>query len=500
MLVVGAGVHFGARDQAGNLFSLIDSAGAAVGILGGLVLLLDWSIGTTLFGLGVFFYGIWPGQNDYLKDMGMIATLFGIVLLTGGRQIMRIAWFPIVFLVCAIPWPGLVYSWVSTPLSQLAAWVAVQLMQITGINCGLVGTKIVIDNIGRQQRVLNVEEACAGLRSLMTYVSMAGAIAFLSSRALWQKLVIVASAIPIAISCNMLRITVVGELDRYASTNWTDGFAHQFVGLMMLIPAFLMLLTLLWVLDRVVIEEADETAPAEAVTAGIVTRKAPAILKKPTSAGGTPDAVSPAVDAPVAAAPAPVVGPVNTVTKIVEPQVPAEAVKPIAAAPVAKPVAPTVVTKVQPALAAPTAPAPIARAVAVAPAAPVASKPAVAAVPAAVKPAGSTGVVPPRPAGAAAPGPGGAAATRPAATPGVVRPAAAPAVRPPDTGRIVPPRPAGSAPPRPVTAANPAVAKPAAANPPAGQPAAARPGVPRPVAPGRPPQQVVPPKPTKETP
>ena len=29
---------------------------------------------------------------------------------------MKVAWFPIVFLVCGIPWPGLVYSRVAGPL------------------------------------------------------------------------------------------------------------------------------------------------------------------------------------------------------------------------------------------------------------------------------------------------------------------------------------------------------------------------------------------------
>jgi hypothetical protein len=72
-------------------------------------------------GLLIFGYGIWPGQNDFLKDVGMVVTLFGLVSFLLGWQMMRIAWFPIAFLVCAIPWPGLVYSWIASPLQQLAA-------------------------------------------------------------------------------------------------------------------------------------------------------------------------------------------------------------------------------------------------------------------------------------------------------------------------------------------------------------------------------------------
>src|SRR5262245_65131481 len=99
--------------------------GQATSIFGASVLLLNWSIGSLLFGLFAFGYGIWPGKNDFVRDLGMVITLFGVVLTLCGWQVMRIAWFPIAFLVCAIPWPGLVYSAVALPLQNLAANVAV---------------------------------------------------------------------------------------------------------------------------------------------------------------------------------------------------------------------------------------------------------------------------------------------------------------------------------------------------------------------------------------
>src|SRR5437764_4057473 len=56
------------------------------------------------FGIVFFAYGIWPGKNDFFKDVGMVIALFGIVTLLCGWQVMKIAWFPIVFLFCALPW------------------------------------------------------------------------------------------------------------------------------------------------------------------------------------------------------------------------------------------------------------------------------------------------------------------------------------------------------------------------------------------------------------
>ncbi len=285
LLAIGCGValwcghHSDASGGAINVArvkALLFPAACAVALLGGLVLLLDWSIAMTLAGLGLFVYGIWPGQNDYLKDLGMVVTLYGIVLMLCGPGVMRTAWFPIAFLVCAIPWPGLVYSWVAEPLSRGAAWVAVEVLQLTGVQSMTSGTKIVIyGGNGAPQRVLNVAEACAGMRSLMTFISVAAALAFLSARPMWERGVMVASAVPIAIGCNVMRISGQGLLDHYVSTNWSESFAHQMVGLMMLVPAFLMILAVGWALDHLFVEEADDPAELPA--------KPPTVIRKRTS-------------------------------------------------------------------------------------------------------------------------------------------------------------------------------------------------------------------------
>jgi hypothetical protein len=56
-----------------------------------------------LFGLIMFAYGIWPGQNQFVQGCAMILTLFGVVLMLCGWRIMQYAYFPIVYLICGIP-------------------------------------------------------------------------------------------------------------------------------------------------------------------------------------------------------------------------------------------------------------------------------------------------------------------------------------------------------------------------------------------------------------
>ncbi len=268
--------------------SNVTSGGWGMIILGGLAVLLDWGLGTLFGGLLTFAYGIWPGQNDFVKDFGMVMTLFGVVLTLCGWDVMRIAWFPIVFLICALPWPGLVYSWVATPLQNLAANVAVKTMQISGVTALQIGTKIRIgDGVMRPVHTLNVAEACAGMRSLMTFISVGAAIGFLSNRPLWQKILITLSGIPIAIFCNVMRVSGQGLLDTYVSTELANGFAHQFVGMVMLIPAFFLLLLVCWVLDHIFVEEVEGADPGHA-----------GIVRPPT----TPKQPSPKQPAPLPAA------------------------------------------------------------------------------------------------------------------------------------------------------------------------------------------------------
>lgn len=239
--------------------------GYALPALGLFALLLDWGLGSLLFGLLTYAYGIWPGQNDYTKDIGMVLTLFGAVLTICGWGVMKIAWFPIAFLICALPWPPLLYSQVAGPLQKLAASAAVFTLQMTGVAANQGGTKIFIgDGVTSPVRTLNVAEACAGMRSLMTFISVGAAVAFLSSRPLWQKLVITFSAIPIAILCNVMRVSGQGLLDTYVSPEWSQGFAHQFAGMVMLVPAFFMVLGVGWVLDNLFVEEVDRDPAAEA--------------------------------------------------------------------------------------------------------------------------------------------------------------------------------------------------------------------------------------------
>jgi exosortase len=345
-ILVGLVIYLLALTSGSSLAVFVRYAGEGAVGWGVLMLALGWGLGNVLFGMLVFAGGIYPIRNDWVCDYGMVHTIFGVVLTLCGWEVMRVAGFPIAFLLCALPWPGLFYSKVAGPLQTLAAKVAVRMLNFTGIDSFREGTKMFISGANGGYRPLNVAEACAGLRSLMTFISVAAAVAFLSNRAMWQKVVITLSAIPIAIFCNVLRVTGQAYIDRIAGPQWSENFAHQFVGVVMLIPAFFLILGVSWALDQIFVEEVEAKPkrfgkPAAVAAAATATATAPpraaekkVIVVQPKSvAGGAQIAKTQAAAGP-AAVPKPVAQPV------VKPTTAAPA-KPAASAQPAAPVRPS---------------------------------------------------------------------------------------------------------------------------------------------------------------
>src|SRR2546423_5228357 len=82
-----------------------------------------------------------------------------------------------------------------------------------------------------------------------------------------------------------MRIAGQGLLDHYVPAPYghqlAEGFAHQFVGLVMLVPAFFMILLVGWILDHIFVEEVDDDGDRAA-------RAAAAAAAGPGLGGGNP--------------------------------------------------------------------------------------------------------------------------------------------------------------------------------------------------------------------
>ena len=81
------------------------------------------------------------------------------------------------------------------------------------------------------QTVLEVADACSGLRSLMSLVTLAVALAFLSQKTTVKRTILIISAVPVAIVTNMIRVIVTGVLASRYGAAAAEGFFHEFAGM-----------------------------------------------------------------------------------------------------------------------------------------------------------------------------------------------------------------------------------------------------------------------------
>lgn len=191
---------------------------------------------------GILFYpfNIVHLRYAYLNPISMIATLGAVVLFLGGWRLVKYMWLPVAFLVFAVPLPQRYYVQFTMPMRHLAAKVAAALLDLVGgLQTSVTG--VVIDVIYKGQRLepaLNVAEACSGMRLLMAFLALGVAMAYLHYRPVWQRIVLLASTIPIAVFCNIIRVTATGFIYVLIHPKYAQGIYHNLLGLAMLPLAF----------------------------------------------------------------------------------------------------------------------------------------------------------------------------------------------------------------------------------------------------------------------
>ncbi|WP_456432639.1 exosortase/archaeosortase family protein [Thermosulfuriphilus sp.] len=160
----------------------------------------------------------------YVQRVSFLMSLYGSVFFLLGRQVARILLFPFLLLLLAIPIPYVIYNSLTFPLKLLASKMAAWSLGAIGIPTLREGNIIYLPNM-----VLEVADACSGIRSIISLLAMTVILAYFVSG--WGlRLVLVASAIPIAIFTNALRIVGTGILSYHFGQKAAQGFFHYFSG------------------------------------------------------------------------------------------------------------------------------------------------------------------------------------------------------------------------------------------------------------------------------
>jgi exosortase len=173
-----------------------------------------------------------------------VLTLIGLQILLLGRDVFRILAFPMLFLFFMVPLPQSFVNVVAFPLQLSAADFAVETLHLLHIPALREGNII---HLADTQ--LFVAEACAGLRSLMALGTLAVVFAYFFRRNPIERVIIVASAIPIAIFVNAFRVALTGCLAHRMGSAAAEGLIHQTEGFFTFGLAFGLLLVEAWLLS-----------------------------------------------------------------------------------------------------------------------------------------------------------------------------------------------------------------------------------------------------------
>ncbi len=179
----------------------------------------------------------------------MIPCVAGIVLMLGGWPMMRWAWPAILFLGFMIPLPMSLETTARLPLQRLAAVASTYVLQTLGLPAVASGNVIHLSD-----HPIDVAAACSGLRMLMTSAALTFGLAFVLKRPVWERLIVLVSAVPIALAVNVIRITVTGLCYEYLSPEIAEKIFHDVAGLLMMPLAVGLLWLEIAILSRLTIE------------------------------------------------------------------------------------------------------------------------------------------------------------------------------------------------------------------------------------------------------
>ena len=184
-----------------------------------------WGLPLLVLALGVLLVGVF-GAELFLSRVSVLLVVASLIVYLLGWEYFRAVLFPWAFLVLMIPLPEILLGQITFPLQILASKFAAASLHLMNVPVLREGNVIKLSTT-----TLAVAEACSGIRSLFSLVTLAVIYGFFVETRKSIRIVLVVAAIPIAVVANGLRIFGTGLLAQYWSPDVAEGFFHTFSGL-----------------------------------------------------------------------------------------------------------------------------------------------------------------------------------------------------------------------------------------------------------------------------
>lgn len=205
----------------------------------------SWA-GVALLGFGVLVILI--GQLSALHSItqyGFVVAVIGTSYAVLGWPAFRVIVVPLLLLFLMVPLPAFLFNNLSSQLQLISSEIGVAVIRLFGVSVNLEGNVI---DLGIYK--LQVVEACSGLRYLFPLLSLSIIASYFYQAAVWKRVLVVLSSIPITVLMNSFRIGVIGVLVENYGIEQAEGFLHDFEGWIVFMACVALLVVEMWVLSH----------------------------------------------------------------------------------------------------------------------------------------------------------------------------------------------------------------------------------------------------------
>jgi exosortase len=176
------------------------------------------------------------GAELFLARVSIIGIVVGSVLFILGWEHLRILFLPIAFLLLMIPIPAIIFNQIAFPLQLLASRFGEATLRALSIPVLREGNVITLASTQ-----LEVAEACSGIRSLISLLTLGIVYGYFVSPSVAVRTVLALATIPVAILANGMRVAGTGIAANYYGPAAAEGFFHTFSGWLVFVVSFAML-------------------------------------------------------------------------------------------------------------------------------------------------------------------------------------------------------------------------------------------------------------------
>ncbi len=177
------------------------------------------------------------GAELFLQRISLLGAIIGLLVWLWGWPMVRAAAFPLTLLIMMIPLPGVIYYQLVFPLQILASRLATWVLHALDLFPVLREGNVLVLPSTR----LEVAEACSGLRSLLSLLTIAAIYAYLMEKNNLTRCILCLLVLPIAVIGNAGRVVFAAVSAELAGASAVEGWAHFLSGLFLFFFSTLLL-------------------------------------------------------------------------------------------------------------------------------------------------------------------------------------------------------------------------------------------------------------------